>query len=160
MPVTPRELHRVVPTVIIYNDQGKYLLIKRSPDLKVFPGKWHCPGGGLSMDDYDHLPSTSDNHSQWYNVVEEALRREAREEAGVEIEKPEYLLDLVFIRPDGVPCLVLSYFAKYSGGEVKISEEAVEHVWATFEECKKYDLIDGMLGEIEMVEKILRSRNK
>lgn len=160
MPVSPRELHRVVPTVIIYNDQGKYLLIKRSPDLKVFPGKWHCPGGGLSMDDYDHLPSTSDNHSQWYNVVEEALRREAREEAGVEIEKPEYLLDLVFIRPDGVPCLVLSYFAKYSGGEVKISEEAVEHVWATFEECKKYDLIDGMLGEIEMVEKILRSRNK
>lgn len=158
MSVSSRELHRVVPTVIIYNDQGKFLLIKRSPMLKVFPSKWHCPGGGLSMDDYDHLPSTSDSHKQWYNVVEEALKREAREEAGVEIEKPEYLLDVVFIRPDGIPVVVLSYFAKYAGGDVKISEEAVEHVWATFEECKNYDLIDGMLGEIEMVHKILEKR--
>lgn len=158
MAVSPRELHRVVPTVIIYNDEGKFLLIKRSPDLKIFPGKWHGPGGGLSMDDYEHLSSSTPNHKQWYGVVEEALRRETREEAGVEIGKPEYLLDVVFIRPDGVPVLVLSYFAPYMGGEIIKTEEAVEHVWVTCEEAENYDLIDGILGEIKMVDKILKER--
>jgi 8-oxo-dGTP pyrophosphatase MutT (NUDIX family) len=158
MAVSPRELHRVVPTVIIYNDDGNFLLIKRSPDLKIFPGKWHCPGGGLSMDDYDHLPSHSKHQKQWYGVVEEALRREAREEAGVEIGKPEYLLDVAFIRPDGIPVVVLSYFAPYAGGEFKPSVEAVEMAWVSFEEAKSYDLIDGILGELEMVNNILKKR--
>ncbi|MES2409777.1 MAG: NUDIX domain-containing protein [Patescibacteria group bacterium] len=158
MAVSPRELHRVVPTVLIYNEEGKFLLIKRSPDLKIFPGKWHSTGGGVSMDDYEHLPSATTNHKQWYGVVEHALRRETREEAGIEIGKPEYLLDVVFIRPDGIPVIVLSYFAPYASGEVIKTDEAVEHAWVTFEEAKKYDLIDGILGEIEMVDKILKER--
>jgi 8-oxo-dGTP pyrophosphatase MutT (NUDIX family) len=158
MAVSPRELHRVVPTVIIYNDECQFLLIKRSPDLKVFPGKWHCPGGGLSMDDYEHLPSHSNEQKQWYGVVEEALRREAREEAGVEIEKPEYLCDVAFLRPDGIPVVVLSYFAKFSGGEFKPSEEAVECAWVTAEEAQKYDLIDGIGEEILEVDRRLKSR--
>ncbi len=158
MAVSPRELHRVVPTVLVYNNEGKFLLIKRSLDLKIFPGKWHCPGGGLSMDDYDHLPSSSPHQKQWYGVLEEALRREAREEAGIEIGKPEYLLDVAFIRPDGVPVIVLSYFASYAGGEFVPSEEAVECAWATLEEAKSYDLIDGILGELEMVHNILEKR--
>lgn len=157
MPISPRELHRVVPAVIIYNDEGKFLLIKRSEDLPVFPGKWHCPGGGISMDDYEHLPSASGNHKQWYNVIEQALHREVREETGMEIDKPVYLLNLVFIRPDGIPVVVLTYYAKYSSGEFKPSNEAVDMAWVTALEAKKYDLIDGIAGEIEMVDKILKS---
>lgn len=158
MSVSTRELHRVVPTVIIYNDEVKYLLIKRSEDLPVFPGKWHCPGGGISMDDYEHLPSSSSNHKQWYNVIENALRREVREETGMEIEKPEYLLDLVFIRPDGIPVVVLSYFAKYLKGKFKPCKEAVEMAWVTANGAKKYDLIDGIAEEIKMVDKKLKAK--
>lgn len=160
MAVSPRELHRVVPTVLIYNEEGEFLLIKRSPELKIFPGKWHSTGGGISMDDYEHLPSSSVNHKQWHGVVEDALRRETREEAGIEIGKPEYLLDSAFIRPDGIPVIVLSYFAPYVSGEVIKTEEAVEHAWVTFEEAKNYDLIDGILNEIQMVDKILKERKK
>jgi hypothetical protein len=43
-------------------------------------------------------------------------------------------------------------------GEVIKTEESVEHAWVTFEEAKSYDLIDGMLSEIEMVDKILKER--
>ena len=77
--VPKRELHRIVPTVIIYNKDRKYLIAKRSSKLKTFPGKWHVPGGGLSMDDYDHLPSSTPSHKQWYFVIEKALRREVKE---------------------------------------------------------------------------------
>lgn len=34
-------------------------------------------------------------------------------------------------------------------------EENIEYAWASCEEAKNYDLIDGILEEIEMVEKIL-----
>ena len=157
MTVPSRELHRVVPAVIVYNSEGKFLLAKRSSELKVFPGKWHTSGGAISMDDYDHLPSSTQNHKQWYGVLEKALRREVREEVGIEIGKPKYLLDVAFIRPDGIPVIVLTYYAPFAGGEIVHSEEAVETAWVTLEEAKNYDLIDGILGEIEMVNKILKN---
>lgn len=158
MAISPRELHRIVPTVFIYNAEGKYLLAKRSPNLKIFAGKWHVPGGGISMNDYDHLPSSTPNHKQWYYAIEEGLRREVREEVGLEIGKPEYLLNVAFVRPDGIPVIVLSYYAPYLSGEIVPSEEAVETAWVTLEEARGYDLIDGMLGEMEMIDEILKAR--
>jgi 8-oxo-dGTP diphosphatase len=155
-----KELHRIAITGIIYNDEGKYLVTRRSLTKKAFPGMWTVPGGGINIDDYvNTTPTTS--AGQWYNVVEMTLRREIKEEVNVEIEKPEYLLDLTFIRPDSVPVLVLSYMCKYASGEVKIDGDAADTIdakWATLEELKSYDLIDGILEEIEMVDKILKSR--
>jgi 8-oxo-dGTP diphosphatase len=155
-----KELHRIAITGIIYNDEGKYLVTKRALTKKAFPGMWTVPGGGINTDDYVNLPPTT-AAGQWYNVVEMTLRREIKEEVNVEIEKPEYLLDLTFIRPDNIPVLVLSYMCKYKSGEVKIdndSADTIEWAWATLEELKSYELIDGILEEIEMVDKILHSR--
>jgi 8-oxo-dGTP diphosphatase len=155
-----KELHRIAITGIIYNDDGKYLVTKRSLTKKAFPGMWTVPGGGINTDDYVNLKPTTSS-GQWYNVVEMTLRREILEEVNVEIEKPEYLLDLTFIRPDNVPVLVLSYMCKYKSGEVKIendSADTIDAVWATLEELRSYELIDGILEEIEMVDKILKSR--
>lgn len=152
-----KELHRIAITTIVYNDEGKYLITKRSETKKAFPGKWTVPGGGLNTDDYTQDPPTT-AAGQWYNTVEKTLRRELLEEVNVEVGKPEYLLDLTFIRPDNVPVLVLSYFAKYVSGEVKYDEDTVDHAWVTVEEAKGYDLIDGIYEEIEEVDKILKSR--
>ncbi len=155
-----KELHRIAITGIIYNDEGKYLVTKRSMEKKAFPGMWTVPGGGINTDDYVNLPPTTEA-GQWYNTVELTLRREIKEEVNVEIEKPEYLLDLTFIRPDNVPVLVLSYLCKYASGEVRIDGDGgdtVDFAWATLEELKSYDLIPGILEEIDMAEKILQSR--
>ena len=79
-----------------------------------------------------------------------------REEVNLEIEKPQYLLDLTFIRPDGIPVLVLNYFAKYKSGEVKLDADSIDYKWVTLEEAKSYDIIDGIWEEIEMVDKIIK----
>lgn len=155
-----KELHRIAITGIIYNDEGKYLITKRSLQKKAFPGKWTVPGGGISTDDYIETEPTNAS-GQWYNVVEKTLRREILEEVNVEIERPEYLLDLTFIRPDGVPVLILSYMCKYMSGEVTVDGDGgdtIDFAWATLGELKSYDLIDGILEEIEMVDKILKNR--
>lgn len=155
-----KELHRIAITGIIYNDEGKYLVTKRSLEKKAFPGMWTVPGGGINVDDYVNLPPTH-AAGQWYNVVEMTLRREILEEVNVEIEKPEYLLDLTFIRPDNVPVLVLSYLCKYKSGEVKVDGDGgdtIDFAWATLDELKSYDLIPGILEEIEMVNDILKKQ--
>lgn len=155
-----KELHRIAITGIIYNDEGKYLITKRSLTKKAFPGKWTVLGGGVSTDDYIEDEPTN-AAGQWYNVVEKTLRREILEEVNVEIERPEYLLDLTFIRPDGVPVLILSYMCKYMSGDVTVDGDGgdtIDFAWATLHELKSYDLIDGILEEIEMVDKILKNR--
>lgn len=150
-----KELHRITTTVIIYTTEGKYLITRRSLSKKAFPGKWTVPGGGLSTDDYLLSEPTNDD-SQWYNVLERTSRRETKEEVGLEIGKPQYLLDVTFIRPDGVPVLVLSFYAKFLSGEVKYDEDTIDHAWVTVEELKNYELIDGIAEEIEMVDKLLK----
>ncbi len=148
-----RELHRIALTAIIYRD-GKFLITKRSPDKKAWPGHWTVPGGGLHSDDYTNEPPTYPN--QWYQALDHSLRREVREEVGLEIGRATLLLDIVLIRADGVPVLVLSYYAPYVSGEVKLDDESVEFAWVSYEEAKTYELIPGILGELAMVDQILR----
>ncbi|HZS42690.1 MAG TPA: NUDIX domain-containing protein [Candidatus Paceibacterota bacterium] len=147
-----KELHRIAVTAIIYKD-GKYLITKRAPTENAFPNMWTVPGGGLSTDDYMSTPETHPN--QWYYALEKSLRNEIREEVNLEIEKPEYLLDLTLVRPDKTPVLVLSFFAAYKSGEVKLNEDSTDFAWVSFEEAKKYDLIPGILEEIELADKRL-----
>lgn len=161
MEIKDKELHRIVTTTIIYK-KGKsgmvYLITKRSPHKKVHPGKWTVPGGGLTVDDYINLPPSTKGAPQWYNALNNSLLREIKEEVGLKIGKPEFLVDLTFIRPDGIPVIVFSYFAKFISGEVKLDDDAVDFKWVTLKEAKKYDLIDGIWEEIRDVEKILKKR--
>lgn len=153
MELDPR-LHFVAITAIVVKGD-RFLIAKRSETEKAFPGKWTVPGGKLVLSEYQNLPKTSESHPQWYNVVDWVLRNEVREEVGLEIGKPEYLCDLVFVRPDGYPALVLSYWAPYESGEVTLGKDFVDSAWVTAEEAKSYDLIDGIAEEIADVAKLV-----
>ena len=146
-------LHFVVATAIVVKD-GKFLIAKRAAHEKAFPNKWTVPGGKLVLHEYEHLPKTA-GFPQWYNVVDWVLKKEVREEAGLEIDKSQYLCDLVFVRPDGYPVVTLSYWARYKGGEVKLCKDLTDHAWVTAEEAKQYDLIEGIQGELEEVAKLI-----
>jgi ADP-ribose pyrophosphatase YjhB (NUDIX family) len=150
-----KELHRVTSTAIIYKNK-KYLLVQRGFEKKAFPGKWTVPGGGLEVSDYINLPKTTSQH--WYFAVENSLRREIKEEVNLKVGKINYLCSITFIRPDGIPVLILSYYAPYKSGKVKLNKENINYAWVTFEEAKKYDLVEGLIDEIKMVDKILRKK--
>lgn len=156
------EKFEVVMTAIIIkparpDDPGRsggdatYLLEQRSHKKKRYPLRWTVPGGHLDFNDFKSLPQ--DAHSTWYNVLERALKREVKEEVNIEIENIEYITSLIISHDDGHATLVISCIADYKSGEVTIQEEEVEtFVWATFEEAKSYDLMDGILDELVMAE--------
>ena len=104
------------------------------------------------------MNSKPNKDGQWYNAVLNTLRREVKEEVNLEIEKPEYLLDIAFIRPDGIPVIILSYFAKYKSGDVALDKDSIAYKWVTLDEAKNVDLIDGIFDEINMVDDIINSR--
>lgn len=151
-------LHFVVATAIVVRGE-KFLIVKRASHELAFPDKWSVPGGKLVLHEYQHLPRTGKDAPQWYNVVEWVLRKEVREEAGLEIDTPQYLCDLVFVRPDGYPVVTLSYWANYKSGEVVLDKSHSEYAWVTLEEAKKYDLIEGIWDEIRQVHELLNGVN-
>ena len=87
------------------------------------------------------------------------MRREIKEECNLEVGELKYLLDLVFIRPDQIPVLTLSFYADYKSGEVELEEDFTDYFWGTIEELKEYDLIEGIYDEIKMVDEKLKNNN-
>lgn len=152
-----KKAHYVVATGIIIKE-GKYLITKRSDKEKAFPGLWTVPGGKIETSDYMNRKHDTDA-GQWYNVVEDSLRREINEETGLSVGKINYLASLTFIRPDGIPTLVISMYSDYRDGEVKLCEDMTDHAWVDIEEAKKYALIPGIFEELLMVDKCLKGQS-
>ncbi|MEK6890359.1 MAG: NUDIX domain-containing protein [Nanoarchaeota archaeon] len=148
--------HYIAVTGIILKD-GKYLIAKRAEWEPDFPNKWTVPGGKVSMKDYSHRTPDTEGGKQWYNVLEEALRREVREEVGLEIRDIGYVTNLVFIRKDNIPCMVVSLFGYAVSDDVKLNKDLSEYKWVSVEEAKKYDMIEGIAEEIEMVDNFLKT---
>src|SRR3989344_9202626 len=143
-------LHEVAITAIIVKD-GKYLITRRAMTKKRWPGMWTVPGGKLETADYMSWPK--DTHGYWYNVLEKTLRREVKEEVGLEIKDIVYVTSLATGHEDKAPSLVISCMAEWANGEVALQlEECEQFAWVSLEEGKNSDLIDGIYDELAMAE--------
>jgi len=150
MESAPQLLHEVAITAIVIKD-GKYLITRRVLTKKRFPGKWTVPGGKLEVADYANLPK--DTEDCWYNVIERVVRREVKEEVGLEIGDIEYVTSLATIDREGTPVLIISCMAEWKSGEVVLQEsETDQYAWVTTEDAKNYDLIGGIDEEFIMAD--------
>lgn len=102
--------HLVSVAALVTNDEGKILLVN-SP----WRG-WEYPGGLIE-------PGES---------FEAALRREVREESGVEIEITGFVGICKNVARDIVN---IDFTARYVGGALTTSDESTEVGWFTFEEA-------------------------
>jgi len=143
-------LHEVAITAIIVKDK-EYLITRRSPSKRRFPGMWTVPGGKLETKDYIDLPK--DTKDYWYNVLEKTLKREVKEEVGIDIDNIEYVTSLSTVHADGAPSLVISCMADYVAGEIKLQKEENDRfAWVNLKEARKYKLLDGIFDELVMAE--------
>lgn len=144
--------HNISVTGIIIKD-GKYLITKRALTKKAFPGMWTVPGGNLEADDY--INERKDTGSHWYNILEKTLRREVKEEVGLEIQNIKYLTSMIFLKGED-PVLIISLYADYDKGMVVLDEDSIDYKWVSLEEAKNCELIEGIYEELEMLDKILK----
>ncbi len=147
--------HYVVVTGIIIKE-GKFLITKRAPTEKAFPNEWTVPGGKLELNDYSG--KQKDTSSHWYNIFENLLKREVMEETGLKIKNIRYLTSLAYVRSDNIPTIIVSLYADYLDGEVKLCHSLTEYAWVTLEQAKDYKLIEGIYEELEMLDKVMKGK--
>lgn len=149
------KLFYLVANVVIYRkEDGKCLILKRSSQEKVHPDKYCVPGGKLEWKDLpvNNPTRLNGNVLDYENAVESLLAREAQEEAGVEIDLSrglKYINSVAFIRPDGIPVVLVKFAASYKSGNVTLEKGAFTNfAWVNEHEVKKYSCIEGIQQEI------------
>ncbi|OGC82077.1 MAG: hypothetical protein A2V81_02910 [Candidatus Abawacabacteria bacterium RBG_16_42_10] len=153
------KLFYFVANVVVYRDSdGRCLILRRSDDEKVHPGRYGVVGGKMEWEqmNIDQPGRINGDVLDYPDAVEELLRREVQEEAGIEIHPHlKYVNSVAFIRPDGVPVVLVKFAAQYKSGDVTIEEGAfTDHAWVNSEEVKKYECIDGICEEVGFAIKI------
>ncbi|MFA6353802.1 MAG: NUDIX domain-containing protein [Candidatus Paceibacterota bacterium] len=120
--------------IILQNKEGKYLVILRSavkyPDAGA---KWEIPGGRI-------ISGT---------ILLENLKREVKEETGLEIkDDPRLLTAQDIIQNQKNKHIVRLTYSGFSDGEVKLSDEHTEYKWLNREELMKLEPMDPVLKEV------------
>ncbi|MFQ5532197.1 MAG: NUDIX hydrolase [Candidatus Nanoarchaeia archaeon] len=145
----------VVATAIIVNKEGKYLIAKRADWEKAFPDRWTVPGGKLEVLDY--VLREKDTPHNWYNIFEDLVKKECLEEVGLKISNIGYVTSMVYIRPDKIPCLIVSLYGEVEGNEeVKLCNALTDYKRVSLEEAKNYDLIEGIYDELRILDQKLK----
>jgi 8-oxo-dGTP pyrophosphatase MutT (NUDIX family) len=147
---TEKLFYFVVTATIFHPKKKKCLILQRAKKEIAHPGLWGVTGGKLEWSDLENNRPTKMNHDipNWDGLVEELIKREAKEESGLDVGDPRYIGSVVFLRPDNVPVVCFKYAVKYKGGQVKIPPEFDDFAWVDEEEIKKYDIIQGIDNEI------------
>lgn len=157
------KLFYLVANVVVYRPHdGRCLILKRHEREKVHPGKYAVPGGKLEWKDLPIDKPTRINGDvlDYQDAVEELLARETLEEAGIEIDLTaglKYINSVAFIRPDGIPVVLVKFAAAYQSGDVVLEEGSfTDYAWVDAEEVKKYECIAGIQEEVAQTIKLFR----
>ena len=114
---------RVVPCIVLFNGEGKVLVLKRS-SRKRFPGKWELPGGSLRFGESPR----------------EAACREVKEETGFLLDPSKIIpvdtFGFVYGGREGVEFIIPLYAAKVEGEPVLRPDEHEDWCWMSLEELK------------------------
>ena len=137
---TPRESRRFparpVPGVgALIIDNGRILLVERGKD--PLKGYWSLPGGAVETGERLH----------------EALRREVREETGLEIEILHMIevFERITCNPDGrteYHYILMDYICHPTGGALQAADDASRAEWFTEDEVADLKITQGTPGVI------------
>ena len=128
------EKPRLTVGALIFNSDGKVLLLKSH--------KW----GGRYVNPCGHV--------KFMERLEDAVRREIREETGLEIKNIQFLRVLEFINPEqyhkkNLHFVGVQYVCEAREGIVRINKEAEEYLWVYPSKAVKMDLEWGARKAIE-----------
>jgi 8-oxo-dGTP diphosphatase len=126
---------------LVINEDAVLLVRRGNPPLK---GTWSLPGGRCRDDER----------------TSEAVRREVREECGIEIDVLDFLKLFEYIEQDDIGkvkyhYVVFDFKALYKSGTLKHSTDASDARWVRIDELDKYKLTIAVLG---LVKEILSSK--
>lgn len=123
--------HISVKGFIYFND--KYLFVRKS--LKSQPNieLWELPGGGLN---FGELP-------------EDALKREIKEETGLDIKVIRPLIVWSFLKYSNKQNIGITFLCEAAGDSVKISSEHDAYKWLSKEEFETINILPELKDDMK-----------
>ena len=110
---------------VIFGPDGKILAIRRSDTHPLRPKGWDIPGGDLEFGE----------------DAKEGMRREIREETGLEVNDLKVIDALSWSNERGEFWVTIYYAAKANTDRVKLSWEHDDFRWVTLDEFQQLDIL-------------------
>ncbi len=117
---------------IIKNDSGEILIVKRHPKSKTDPEMWELPGGKVERGEF----------------FADALVREIKEETNLDVEIGDFCEAVQNDYSHKRTVQLMMYLINVEG-EVKISDEHTEFMWASIEKIKTLDISTSLKKLLE-----------
>ncbi len=118
---------------LLQNSEGKYLVVRRSPEkYPEVQDQWDIVGGRIN-------PGTP---------LLENLKREIMEETGLNlVDEPKIIAAQDILRIANRHVVRLTYIARING-QVKLDPDHSEYRWVTIDELRKIESLDRYLKEL------------
>lgn len=129
-----RRFFIAVKGIIVFD--GKFLIVRRSENARAEIGYWELPGGRLEFGE----------------TTEDALRRELREEVGLEVEILRPMTTWSLIRENQAQTVGITFLCRYFGGEVTISHEHDEFAWINSDEILGYNFFPNVAEDLRKMD--------
>lgn len=120
----------------IIADNGRVLLVERGHD--PLKGVWSLPGGVVEVGEY----------------LKDAVRREVREETGLEVEPVSIVEVFERIMPDAsgrteYHYVLIDYLCRVKGGRLQAESDVSDARWVPRADLRSYRITEGTLDVIE-----------
>jgi 8-oxo-dGTP diphosphatase len=126
--------------VLLTDQDGKILILKRSTDSKTNPGKWELPGGKVDQgESFDH-----------------ALIREVYEETNLKISL-EHIVGASEQNLHIIRAVHIIMSGKIVEGELNLSSEHEGYAWVLIETLPDYELADWLQDYVNQTRGISNS---
>jgi 8-oxo-dGTP diphosphatase len=125
---------------IVFNEENKLLLVKRSENDNWMAGKYALIGGGVEENE----------------IPEECIIREAKEETNLTLKKPK----LVYSTIEGRTFLYVFVSKVTNSDKIKLNDEHTGYVWLDSGDVEKYDTVPNLMEMIRKVHSILLANNE
>jgi 8-oxo-dGTP diphosphatase len=129
-------LHPIASTHAVVLEGDSVLLVQRAHEPSS--GWWSAPGGVIELGE----------------TVFDAVRREVREECGIEI-RPHQVIDVVdniIVDADGIPrfhFVIIYVLAQLLAGEVRANSDAQAVRWVTRDELNSMQVVPALRSVVE-----------
>lgn len=128
-----REKPRLTVGALVFNNNK--LILLQSPK---YNGRYILPGG----------------HVNFMELIEDAVRREVREETGLEVNNLKFVKFIEFINPEQyykkrLHFVGMQYLCQTPQRNVTLNKEATDYLWTSPQKALNLDLEDGTKKTIE-----------
>jgi 8-oxo-dGTP diphosphatase len=136
----------VVGVGAVVLDRGRVLLVRRANE--PLKGRWSLPGGAVDVGE----------------TLREAIRREVREETGLEVEPGAMVevLDRISGDPDGrtrFHYVLIDFVCEPVGGTLCCASDAAEAAWVDVSEIADYGLGEPAMSVVHKAVALQRPEN-